>query len=50
MGVLSVWLFIQNLILGMKWLNVVIGNSLSAEELDISKSNNPFGVIQYLLI
>lgn len=32
----SIWLFIQNQILGMKWLNVVVGNGLSAAGLDIS--------------
>ena len=26
----SIWLFIQNQILGMKWLNEVIGNTLNA--------------------
>lgn len=32
----SIWLFIQDQVLGMKWLNVVIGNALSAIGLDIS--------------
>ena len=32
----SIWLFIQNQILGMKWLNEVIGNGLSALGLDIT--------------
>lgn len=32
----SIWLFIQDQVLGMKWLNAVIGNSLSAAGLDTS--------------
>lgn len=32
----TIWLFIQNQILGMKWLNEVIGNGLSAIGLDLS--------------
>jgi len=32
----SIWLFIQNQILGMKWLNEVIGNGLTALGLDIT--------------
>ena len=32
----SVWLFIQNQILGMKWLNEVIGNGLNALGVDIA--------------
>ena len=32
----STWLFIQDQVLGMKWLNVVIGNGLSAVGLDTS--------------
>ena len=32
----SVWLFFQNEILGMAWLNVLIGNILSAVGLDIT--------------
>lgn len=32
----SIWLFIQDQVLGMKWLNTVIGNGLSAAGLDIS--------------
>lgn len=32
----SIWLFIQNQILGMKWLNEVIGNGLSALGVDIT--------------
>lgn len=32
----SIWLFFQNEILGMKWLNVLIGNGLSALGLDIT--------------
>lgn len=30
----SIWLFIQNQILGMKWLNEVIGKTLSAFGID----------------
>jgi len=32
----SIWLFIQNQILGMKWLNEVIGNGLNALGVDIA--------------
>ena len=32
----SIWLFIQNQILGMKWLNEVIGNGLNALGVDIT--------------
>ncbi len=32
----SIWLFIQDQVLGMKWLNAVIGNGLSAVGLDTS--------------
>lgn len=32
----SIWLFIQNQILGMKWLNKVIGNGLNALGVDIT--------------
>ena len=32
----SIWLFIQNQILGMKWLNEVIGNTLNALGIDIA--------------
>ena len=32
----SIWLFIQNQILGMKWLNEVIGNTLNAFGIDIA--------------
>ncbi len=32
----SIWLFIQNQILGMKWLNEGIGNGLSAAGLDLT--------------
>ena len=32
----SIWLFIQNQILGMKWLNEVIGNTLNAFGIDIT--------------
>lgn len=32
----SIWLFIQNQVLGMKWLNEVIGNGLTALGLDIT--------------
>lgn len=32
----SAWLFFQNQVLGMKWLNQVIGNGLSAVGLDIT--------------
>lgn len=42
-----IWLFIQDQILGMKWLNVVIGNSLSAIGLDISTRWG--GSIQFFL-
>ncbi|MBQ9856484.1 MAG: permease, partial [Clostridia bacterium] len=32
----SIWPFIQNQILGMKWLNEVIGNTLNAFGIDIA--------------
>lgn len=32
----SIWLFVQDQVLGMKWLNAVIGNGLSAAGLDTS--------------
>ena len=32
----SIWLFIQDQVLGMKWLNAVIGNGLSAVGMDTS--------------
>ena len=32
----SIWIFIQDQVLGMKWLNAVIGNGLSAVGLDTS--------------
>ncbi|MEG1848329.1 MAG: permease, partial [Lachnospiraceae bacterium] len=32
----TIWLFFQDQVLGMKWLNVVIGNLLSLFGLDIT--------------
>lgn len=32
----SIWLFIQNQVLGMKWLNEVIGNGLNTLGVDIT--------------
>ncbi|MCI5596398.1 MAG: permease [Lachnospiraceae bacterium] len=43
----SIWLFIQNQILGMKWLNEVIGGGLSAVDLDVSSRIG--GSIQFFL-
>ena len=43
----SVWLFFQDQILGMKWLNRLIGNGLSLLGLDID--NRPGGSIQFFL-
>lgn len=43
----SIWLFIQDQVLGMKWLNTVIGNGLSAAGLDISTRWG--GSIQFFL-
>lgn len=43
----SIWLFIQNQILGMKWLNEVIGGGLSAVGLDVSSRIG--GSIQFFL-
>ncbi|MEG2929655.1 MAG: permease [Oscillospiraceae bacterium] len=43
----DVWLFFQNQVLGMKWLNVLIGNLLSAMGLDISKKIG--GSVQFFL-
>ena len=42
----SIWLFIQNQVLGMKWLNEVIGSGLSAVGLDVSSRIG--GSIQFL--
>ena len=44
----SIWLFIQNQILGMKWLNEVIGNTLNALGVDITSRR--VGSIQFLLV
>lgn len=41
------WTFIQDQILGMKWLNVVIGNLLKALGLDITRKFG--GSIQFFL-
>lgn len=35
-GLRSIWLFIQDQVLGMKWLNQLIGNGLSWIGLDVS--------------
>ena len=43
----SVWLFFQDQILGMKWLNRLIGNGLSLLGLDID--NRLGGSIQFFL-
>lgn len=43
----SIWLFIQDQVLGMKWLNVVIGNGLSTAGLDTSTRWG--GSIQFFL-
>ena len=43
----SIWLFIQDQVLGMKWLNAVIGNGLSAAGLDTSTRWG--GSIQFFL-
>ena len=43
----SIWLFIQDQVLGMKWLNAVIGNGLSAVGLDTSTRWG--GSIQFFL-
>ena len=43
----SFWLFIQDQVLGMKWLNTVIGNGLSAVGLDTSSRWG--GSIQFFL-
>ena len=43
----SFWLFIQNQVLGMKWLNTVIGNGLSAVGLDTASRWG--GSIQFFL-
>ena len=43
----STWLFIQNQVLGMKWLNTVIGNGLSALGLDTTSRLG--GSIQFFL-
>ena len=43
----SIWLFIQNQVLGMKWLNEVIGSGLSAVGLDVSSRIG--GSIQFFI-
>ena len=43
----SFWLFIQDQVLGMKWLNTVIGNGLSAVGLDTASRWG--GSIQFFL-
>lgn len=43
----TIWLFIQDQVLGMKWLNLVIGNGLSAVGLDTSSRWG--GSIQFFL-
>ena len=43
----SIWLFIQNQVLGMKWLNEVIGNGLTALGLDITTRWG--GIVQFFL-
>lgn len=43
----SIWLFVQDQVLGMKWLNAVIGNGLSAVGLDTSTRWG--GSIQFFL-
>lgn len=44
----STWLFIQDQVLGMKWLNTVIGNGLSALGLDTTSRLG--GSIQFFLL
>ena len=41
------WIFIQDQILGMKWLSVLIGNALNAFGLDIT--GKPGGSIQFYI-
>ncbi|MGM9889433.1 MAG: permease [Floccifex porci] len=43
----SIWLFIQNQVLGMKWLSEVIGSGLSAVGLDVSSRIG--GSIQFFI-
>ncbi len=43
----SIWLFFQNQVLGMKWLNTLIGNGLTALGLDIEASLG--GSLQFFL-
>lgn len=43
----SIWLFIQNQILGMKWLNEAIGNGVTALSLDASSKIG--GSVQFFL-
>ena len=43
----TIWLFIQDQVLGMKWLNLVIGNGLSAVGLDTASRWG--GSIQFFL-
>lgn len=43
----SVWMFIQDQILGMKWLSVLLGNLLSSAELDTSSKIG--GSVQFFI-
>ena len=43
----SLWLFIQDQVLGMKWLNVLIGSGLSMLGLDVGERVG--GSIQFFL-
>ena len=45
----SIWLFIKNQILGMKWLNKVIGNGLNALGVDITSRWGGSTAVLYFL-
>ena len=43
----NIWLFFQDQILGMKWLNALIGDGLTA--LGLSLDSIPGGALQFFL-
>lgn len=43
--IIKTWEFIQNQLLGMKWLNILVGNTL--EKLGIDRSSKMFGGVQF---
>ena len=43
----NIWLFFQDQILGMKWMNVLIGNGLSAVGIDMESKVS--GMLQFFI-